>query len=237
MAGIGRQVNVAGETYTVVGELAKRPGSFFGENRQDNEILIPAGTAERRFGVPDRVVLYIRAKPGFRVRAYAQTETILRRLRKLPPEAPDDFNLSTAEQIIGTLDQIGARVGLVTVAFALISLLIGGIGIANVMIIGVTERTREIGLRMAVGAERRRVLMQFLLEAAMLAAIGGAAGVALSLMIGLVLRAAISQFSAVAPLWAIGAGLAMSIVVGVLAGYWPARRAARLNPVEALRYE
>lgn len=234
---IGRQVSVSGATYTVVGELSKRPGSFFGENRQDNEMLIPAGTAERRFGTPDRVVLYIRAKPGERARAYAQTDTILQRLRKLAPGAPDDFNLSTADQIIGTLDQIGARIGLVTVGFALVSLLIGGIGIANVMIIGVTERTREIGLRMAVGADRRRVRTQFLLEAAMLAAIGGAAGVALALAIGFVLRAVISQFSAVAPLWAIGAGLAMSIAVGVLAGYWPARRAARLDPIEALRYE
>jgi len=236
-SGVGRQVNISGESYTVVGELAKRRGGFFGENRQDNQISIPAGAAERRFGVPDRVVLYVRAKAGRRAEAYAQTEMILRQLRKLGPDAPDDFNLSTADQIIGALDQLGARVGLVTVAFALVSLLIGGIGIANVMIISVTERTREIGLRMALGAERRRVRLQFLLEAATLSGIGGAIGVALSLLIGFALRAVVSEFSAVAPLWAIVAGLVASVTVGVVAGYLPARRAARLDPVEALRYE
>ncbi|MDE3154031.1 MAG: ABC transporter permease [Acidobacteriota bacterium] len=236
-SGIGRTVNISGERYTVVGELAKRRGGFFGENRQDNQISIPAGTAERRFGVPDRVVLYVRAKRGRRAEAFTQTETILRELRKLRPGEPDDFNLSTADQIIGALDQLGARVGLVTVAFAFVSLLIGGIGIANVMIISVTERTREIGLRMALGAERRRVRLQFLLEAAALSGIGGVAGVVLSLLIGLALRLVVSEFSAVAPLWAIGAGLAASVTVGIVAGYLPARRAAQLDPVEALRYE
>ncbi len=236
-SGLGRTVNISGESYTVVGELAKRRGGFFGENRQDNQISIPAGTTERRFGVPDRVVLYVRAKPGRREEAFSQTEMILRQLRKLGPDTPDDFNLSTADQIIGTLDQLGARVGLVTVAFALVSLLIGGIGIANVMIIGVTERTREIGLRMAMGAERRRVQAQFLLEAAILSGIGGVIGVGLSLLIGFALRAVVSEFSAVAPLWAIVSGLAASVSVGIVAGYLPARRAARLHPVDALRHE
>ncbi|HVC18868.1 MAG TPA: ABC transporter permease [Vicinamibacterales bacterium] len=236
-SGLGRPVVVSGETYTVVGELARRRGGFFGENRQDSVISIPAGAAERRFGVPDRVVLYIRAKPGRRAEAFSETETILRRLRRLDANAPDDFHLSTADQIIGTLDRLGASVGLVTVAFALVSLFIGGIGIANVMIISVTERTREIGLRMALGAQRRRVLLQFLLEAAFLSGLGGLAGVALSLLIGFAMRAFISEFSAVAPLWAIVTGLAASVSVGVVAGYWPARRAARLDPVDALRHE
>jgi putative ABC transport system permease protein len=234
---IGRTLTLAGETYTVVGELQPRRGGFFGENRQDNVLSLPAGTVRQRFGEPERVVLYLRARAGLREECLRQAETILRLLRKLPPGAPNDFTLSTSEQIIATFDAISARIGLAAVGLAAVSLLIGAVGIANVMFISVTERTREIGLRLAVGARRGQVLMQFLLEAAVLSGIGGATGVALALVLGAALTLIVSSFSAVAPLWAIVAGLASSIGVGMLAGYWPARRAAALDPVEALRYE
>jgi putative ABC transport system permease protein len=234
---LGQTLTLAGDTYTVVGELAKRRGGFFGENRQDNVLNLPAGTVRNRFGEPDRVVIYMRAKPGERDACFAQAEAILRLLRKLPPGAENDFNLSTADQIIATFDGLSARIGLATVGLAGVSLLIGAIGIANVMFISVTERTREIGLRIAVGARRRQVLIQFLLEAAFLSGIGGVAGVAAALAIGLLLTLVITGFSAVAPLWAIVTALGASVGVGVVAGYWPARMAARLDPVDALRYE
>jgi putative ABC transport system permease protein len=182
-------------------------------------------------------VIYLRAKPGQREECFVEAEAILRLLRKLPPTADNDFTLSTADQIIATFDGLSARIGLATVGLAGVSLLIGAIGIANVMFIGVTERTREIGLRLAVGARRRQVLLQFLIEAAFLSGIGGIAGVAASLVIGLLLTLVLSGFSAVAPLWAIVAGLVSSIGVGLIAGYLPARRAAALDPVEALRHE
>ena len=234
---LGQTLTLAGDTYTVVGELAKRRGGFFGENRQDSVLSLPAGTVRNRFGEPERVVLYMRAKPGQREACFAQAEAILRLLRKLPPTAENDFALSTAEQIIATFDGLSARIALVTVGLAAVSLFIGAIGIANVMFISVTERTREIGLRIAVGARRKEVLLQFLLEAAFLSAIGGVAGVAAALGIGLLLTLVLSGFSAVAPLWAIAAGLAASVGVGIAAGYWPALRAARLDPVDALRHE
>jgi ABC-type antimicrobial peptide transport system permease subunit len=126
---------------------------------------------------------------------------------------------------------------LAAVGLAAVSLLIGTIGIANVMFISVTERTREIGLRLAVGARRGQVLLQFLIEAAVLSGIGGASGVGVALTIGALLTLLVSGFSAVAPLWAVAAALATSVGVGIVAGYWPARRAAALDPVEALRYE
>jgi putative ABC transport system permease protein len=234
---IGRTLTLAGERYTVVGELQKRRGGLFGENRQDNVLSLPVGTVRKRFGEPERVVLYLRARPGQLAECSRQAEAILRLLRKLPPDAPNDFTLSTADQIIATFDAISARIGLVSVGLAAVSLLIGAIGIANVMFISVTERTREIGVRIAVGARRRQVRTQFLLEAAFLSGIGGLGGVVAALAIGLLLTVVLSGFSAVAPLWAIVAGLASSVAVGVLAGYWPARNAAALDPVEALRYE
>jgi putative ABC transport system permease protein len=234
---IGRTLTLAGETYTVVGELAKRRGGFFGENRQDNVLNLPAGTVRRRFGEPERVVLYMRAQPGRRDECLRQAEEILRLLRRLPPGAANDFTLSTADSIIATFDALSARIGLVAVGLAAVSLIIGAIGVANVMFISVTERTREIGLRLAVGARRRHVQSQFLLEAVFLSVLGGLGGVTTALAIGVLLTLVVSGFSAVAPLWAVIAGLASSVGVGIAAGYWPARRAARLDPVEALRHE
>ena len=234
---IGRTLTLAGERYTVVGELQKRRGGLFGENRQDNVLSLPVGTVRKRFGEPERLVLYLRAQPGQLAECSRQAEAILRLLRKLPPDAPNDFTLSTADQIIATFDAISARIGLVSVGLAAVSLLIGAIGVANVMFISVTERTREIGVRVAVGARRRQVRTQFLLEAAFLSGIGGLGGVIAALAIGLLLTLVLSGFSAVAPPWAIVAGLASSVAVGVVAGYWPARNAAAVDPVEALRYE
>jgi putative ABC transport system permease protein len=234
---LGRPITLGSQTFTVVGVLAPRPGGFFGENRQDSVMAVPIGTARRLFGVPDRVVLYARAREGDLSRARLEMEAILRQLRGLTGADENDFNLSTAEQIIGTLDEVGAQVAAVTVALAIVSLLIGSIGIANVMVIAVTERTREIGLRLAVGARRGDVLAQFLIEAGLLSTLGGVAGVGLAVAIGLLLRLAISDFSAVPPVWSVAAGLAASTVSGVLAGILPARRAARLDPVDALRHE
>jgi putative ABC transport system permease protein len=234
---IGRTLTLGGETYTVVGELARRRGGFLGENRQDNVLTLPAGTARSRFGEPERVVIYVRAKPGRREACFRETEAILRQLRHLAPGADNDFNLSTADQIIATIDGLRARIGLATVGLAAVSLLIGAIGIANVMFISVTERTREIGLRLAVGAPRKNVQLQFLLEAVFLSGVGGLAGVATALAIGLLLTFVVQGFSAVAPAWAVAAGLVASVGVGIVAGYWPARRASRLDPVEALRHE
>jgi putative ABC transport system permease protein len=234
---VGKSIVLGGESYVVVGELAKRRGGFFGENRQDSVMSIPERHARRRFGVPDRVILYVRAQPGLRDSARVETEAILRRVRGLDASAESDFTLSTADQIIATFDRIAAQVGLVTVGLALVSLVIGAIGIANVMFISVTERTREIGVRLAVGASRATVLSQFLVEASLLSAIGGVAGVTLALGMGVLLSVVVSGFSAIAPAWAIAAGLVSSVAVGVVAGFLPARRAANLNPVDALRYE
>jgi len=234
---IGRAVTINGEAYYVVGELAKRKGGFFGENRGDNVLALPTGTVARRFPQAENTVLYVRARAGRLEDAKVQLETILRQLRGLAPGEPNDFHLSTSEQIIANFDRISAAIGVATIALAAVSLFIGGLGIANVMIISVTERTREIGVRLAIGARRREVLRQFLLEAVLLSAIGGAVGLAIALSVSLLVRVLAPGFSAGAPLWVVVAGLASAVGTGVVAGYWPARRAAGLHPVDALRYE
>ena len=234
---LGRTLLLAGESWSVVGVQPLRKGGFFGENRNDNMIFVPLRAAERRFSEAEATVLYVRARPGERQAAFVETEAILRRLRRLGPEEPNDFNLSTADQIIRTLDEVSTAIGLATFALAAVSLVIGGIGIANVMIIAVTERTREIGVRRALGARRAEVLRQFLLEAAFLSGTGGLAGVLVASLLGLLITVFAPGFSAVAPAWAVVSGLASSVLTGLVAGYLPARRAAFLDPVEALRYE
>ena len=234
---VGRTFLVAGERYTVVGQLAPRRGTFFGENRNDNVVSLPLRTARRRFPDADETVLYIRAKPGQRERAREETEFILRLLRHVRADAPSDFTVSTSDQIIAQFDRIGGQIFVVTLALSAVSLLVGAIGIANVMVMSVTERTREIGLRLAIGARRTDILRQFLFEAAMLSGTGGVVGVLLASGIGLLAARVAPVFPAVPPGWAVGSGLGVSVAVGVLAGYLPARRAAALDPVEALRYE
>lgn len=234
---VGRTLVLSGESSSVVGEIAPRKGGFFGENRQDSVLALPTGTVKRRFPGVDRTVLYIRAKPGVREQARDEAAFVLRRLRGLGPDVDNDFNLSSAAQIIRTFDQVSAAIGAVTVALAAVSLAIGGIGIANVMVIAVTERTREIGLRLALGAPRSAVLQQFLVEAAVLSGVGGIAGVLVAVLIGVLASLVVTGFSTVPPGWAVLAGLGMSVLTGLLAGYLPARRAAALHPVDALRYE
>jgi putative ABC transport system permease protein len=234
---IGRTVTLGGQRYFVVGLLTPRRGSFFGENRQDNVMSIPAGTVRRLYPEAEATVLYVNALEGKREQARLETETVLRRLRKIPPGDPNDFNLSTSDQIIRSFDQVSIVIWLVTIALAGVSLVIGGIGIANVMVISVTERTREIGIRLAVGARRRDVLRQFMFEAIILSSVGGLAGMLLAGLAGFLITLGASGFSAMPPAWAVGVALLTACGVGVIAGYWPARRAARLDPIEALRHE
>jgi putative ABC transport system permease protein len=234
---VGQAFLLGGDRYYVVGVLAPRQGTFFGENRNDNVVSLPVETAVRRYPEAEQTVLYVRAKTGLRESARTETETILRLIRQVPPGAPSDFNLSTADQIIAQFDRIGFQIFLATIGLAAVSLVIGGIGIANVMVISVTERTREIGLRLAVGARRQDVRLQFLIEAAILAGIGGLAGVVIALAIGALASAVAPAFPALPPAWAAISGVASAVIVGMVAGYLPARRASQLDPVEALRYE
>lgn len=234
---VGNSFLLGGDRYFVVGELAPRQGTFFGENRNDSVVAIPVPTARRKFPDARNMVLYVRALPGLRDQAREEAETILRLLRHVPIGAESNFSMNTADQIIAQFDRIGVQIFIATVALAAISLVIGGIGIANVMVISVTERTREIGVRLAIGARRAEVRRQFLIEAAILSGAGGLAGVTLATVIGALVAFVAPTFPAAPPLWAVASGLVTSVAVGVIAGYLPARTASALDPVEALRYE
>ena len=235
VSALGKEVRLSGVAFTVIGTIAPRPGGVFGENRQDSVISIPVSTVRSLFPDARNVLLYIRMKEGRRVEARQDAETILRRLRGLAPDAPNDFNLTSPDQIIAVFNQVSDAIGAAAIGLAGISLFIGAIGIGNVMVISVTERTREIGVRRALGATRSSVRRQFLIEAGVLSGLGGLLGVAIAVGLGVLVTLALPRYDARPPWNAAVAGIVVSIVVGLVAGYVPASRAASVDPIEALR--
>ncbi|HEU4389301.1 MAG TPA: FtsX-like permease family protein, partial [Blastocatellia bacterium] len=150
---------------------------------------------------------------------------------------PNNFDLNTADRFIQQFDSITATIGLIMIAISGVGLLVGGIGVMNIMLVSVTERTQEIGIRKAIGAKRRDIVTQFLFEAMALSLFGGLLGIALALAVSWLLMFLLPSLPAEIPAWAVITGLTVSIAVGLVFGVWPARKAARLDPIEALRYE
>jgi putative ABC transport system permease protein len=161
---------------------------------------------------------------------------ILRRRRRVPRGAPNNFGMSSQDSLLDIYNQLTGATALVLTAVSFVALMIGGIGVMNIMLVSVTERTKEIGIRKAVGATRANILWQFLIEAVALTAIGGLAGLAVGEVASLLMNK-YSPLPAYVPLWAIGVGIGISAAVGIIFGLWPAWKAARLDPIEALRYE
>jgi putative ABC transport system permease protein len=226
-----------GAEYTVIGVYSKAKGGFFGENSQDSEIDIPIHTARSRYPQVNRFMVIAQAKPGMRQEAYDEAEGTMRKLRHLTKDQPDDFSISTPDQIIQQFDSITSLIGLVAIAISGLGLLVGGIGVMNIMLVSVTERTREIGVRKALGARRRDIVGQFLIEAMTLTGFGGALGLVIALGITMLVGALVPALPAKVPSWALVTGFTVSVAVGVFFGVWPAMKAARLDPVDALRYE
>ncbi|MBI4445661.1 MAG: ABC transporter permease [Acidobacteria bacterium] len=233
----GRSLLLEGKKFTVIGVLEQRKTSFFGEAGQDNLVLIPYRTLQKTFPNADWLLLTIRARKGQLAQALEDTEQILRRLRGVRYSQPNNFDITTSEKLIRQFDALTATVGVAALAISAIGLLVGGIGVMNVMLVSVRERSREIGVRKAVGATSRDILTQFLFESMTLTGIGGLLGfllsvVAMRLMVWFFpwLPTAFSTTMTIA-------ALLLSITVGLLFGVWPAARAARLDPVESLRYE
>ena len=236
---IGKDITVEGLRYRVVGVLEKK-GAQFGFS-PDNKVTVPYAAFERQFAFRaqrDGVALNIVPKrtedmPSVIERAVAA----LRARRRVPFDKPNDFALVTPDQLISQFRAITGGITGAMVFVALISLVIGGVGVMNIMLVSVTQRTREIGVRRACGARRRDVVGQFLVEAATLSSIGGVVGVVLGLLISAVVKAAVPALPTAIPLWSPIVGLLVSMGVGVFFGAYPAVKASRLDPVESLRWE
>ncbi|HLK63667.1 MAG TPA: ABC transporter permease [Bryobacteraceae bacterium] len=235
--GVGRTLMMDGAEYTVIGVYAKAKGGFFGENGMDNSVDMPLHTAQSRYPQVDRYMITAKAKPGLRQDAFEEVEGVMRRLRHLPTGAADDFSISTPDQIIQQFDKITGLIGLVAIAISALGLLVGGIGVMNIMLVSVTERTREIGVRKALGARKRDIIGQFLVEAMSLTGAGGVLGIVIAVLITMLVGALVPALPSSVPAWALIAGFTTSVAVGVFFGVWPAVKAAKLDPVEALRYE
>jgi len=235
----GTEVTVAGQPFRIVGVLEKRKaGGLVGEDDDNNQVFMPYRTARK---VAPRssewMMLIIRARSGQVKPALEEVEEVLRRRRGLRSNQPNDFDLSTADRFIEQFDSITAGIGLVAIAISSVGLMVGGIGVMNIMLVSVTERTQEIGVRKALGARRGDIVRQFLFEAMTLTFLGGVIGVLLAFATSRVLLLLIPALPAEIPPWAVASGLSVSIGVGLAFGVWPAKRAAALDPVEALRYE
>jgi putative ABC transport system permease protein len=234
---IGSTVIVKGAPFTVIGTLAPLGQSGMGQD-QDDTVLIPYTSAmERLTGLTTVNSLMISAADANSIDAVQQSLTALleQRHRIVAPQ-PDDFQVRNLQSIAQAASQTGAVMEFLLAGVAAVSLVVGGIGIMNIMMVSVTERTREIGLRMAVGARGKTILHQFLTESIVLATIGGVAGVAAG-TVGTLLVAALAHWpTSIPPQWIVASVLFASLV-GIFFGYYPAQKAARLNPIEALRFE
>ncbi|MBZ8139069.1 multidrug ABC transporter substrate-binding protein [Rubrivivax gelatinosus] len=234
---LGRSVRIKQFTCSVIGLLASKGQGAMGMD-QDDIIIVPANTAQRRLTGSTRVqtLLVSRQEGSDAERVKAGITELLRERRKLGPADDDNFNVLDTQQVADTLSGTTKLLTSLLGAVAAVSLLVGGIGIMNIMLVSVTERTREIGLRLAIGAMEREVLAQFLIEAVVLAALGGLVGLVLATGASIGISALLSvpyEFQPGINLLAFG----FSAAIGVVFGFVPARRAARLDPIEALRHE
>jgi putative ABC transport system permease protein len=240
---VNKRIQLGHDSYTVVGTFDKQ-GQKFGES-QDNLVVIPLTTFDRRFpwikvGGSNGDALRIATIPYRADQVPAvidKARAILRMRRHVAFNKPDDFGIVTPDKMIESFQGITSGITLAMVFIAFVSLLIGGVGVMNIMLVSVTERTREIGVRKAVGAFRRDIVLQFLTEATTLSLLGGAIGVVVGIAIPAAVKKAFDALPAETPLWAILVGLVVSLSVGIFFGLYPAVKASRLDPIEALRYE
>ena len=233
---IGKSINVDGHNFEVIGTLNKRK-QFLGENSNDRIVLVPYFTFRKYY--PDAKENYITAMayPGKLDQAKDEVTGLLRRRRNVKWSDPNNFGISSADSIIQQFRDIMGTVVLVTIVVSSIGLMVGGIGVMNIMLVSVTERTREIGVRKAIGARRSDIAWQFLLEAMSLTGVGGVMGILAGYTLSLLIRTLVPALPSTVPLWSAIVGFVVAVSIGLFFGLWPAVKASRLDPIVALRYE
>ncbi len=232
---VDKEVLIDGRRFTVIGEFEEK-GTFFGQNR-DMIALIPISAFEKIYGDKRSLGIAVKASnPELLQEAMDEVTAILRVNRGVAPGEPNDFEVLTKDSLMETWRNLTNIIFAAAIGMCLISLLVGGIGVMNIMLVSVTERTREIGIRKAVGARRRDILKQFLVETIVICEIGGLIGVVLGFGVGK-LVSTFTSLPAAVPVWSIFLGLGFVSLVGIFFGIYPAAKAARLHPITALRYE
>jgi len=233
---IGKEIKIAGIKFRVIGTFEDLGTRTFGQSA-NNRAIIPITTFEDIFGKYRSVFLTIQAIDGANVEeAKSQVIGVMRKMRKIPPGQPNDFEIWSNDSLVESFQNTAGMIQLVAVLIGMISLLVGSIGVMNIMLVTVTERTREIGIRKAVGAKRHAILVQFLNEAVFLSLIGGFFGILLGFLLAFFISSAFSIPFAV-PMWAVISAFLVTSIVGLFAGIYPAAKASKLDPIVALRYE
>jgi putative ABC transport system permease protein len=235
---LNKKIKIGWYNFRVVGIMEKRGGAgFFGGPNLDNQIFIPIKSFEKFFGGQNRNYTIAVKAPGQESLTDFEYELIgeMRKIRKLRPTERDDFSINTMDTLLNAYNNIMGVIVLIGLVITGISLFVGGIGVMNIMFVSVTERTREIGIRKAIGANKRSILTQFLFESSAICMIGGLIGVVLSFGVAAAMNAFVLPASVSLPIVLIA--LTISILTGIISGFIPAFRASRLNPIEALRYE
>jgi putative ABC transport system permease protein len=236
---IGQEVLLEGHVFTVIGVLEEQKQALgTGDNPQDNIACVPFSVIMKLHPEFKDVIILAKADSTEDLPlAVDEVRGYMRRVRKLPSDKKDDFEIMTTDTFVQTWNEISSGIFIVMLAVGSVALLVGGIGVMNIMLVSVTERTREIGVRKAIGARQSNILAQFLLEAVTLAGLGGTVGVLLGCIIVLAIRLAFSSFPASVSFTLVAIGVTVASMIGIFFGVYPAWKAARLNPVEALRYE
>jgi putative ABC transport system permease protein len=235
---VGKTITVGGQEFRVVGTVKKqKAGPFGSENQEDNDIFIPYYTFRKMYPTTDDHFIIVRMYEGRVGEGVAGIEQVLRRRRGVSLFSENNFEVGTPDSFMSTFDDIVGAVFGVMLIISSIAFMVGGVGVMNIMLVAVTERTREIGIRKAIGARRGDIIWQFLTEAVTLTGVGGVAGLLFGWLMALTVSSLVPALNMVIPLWAAVFGFFGSVLVGIVFGLWPAVKAARLDPIAALRRE